>query len=382
MVKLDILIVLFGLELLLVLSGLCGFLWFRGRKLARALARARRTPPPAPVAAPVEERSYASFLNAELTRSAQLVTEVVEPPAGADGDPQQQEDAPLSNEQEDASAEDQGENDLLAVREAFLQTELAAQDAGDDNDIYRQRLLDGLKAIQWPAAGSDAAGAAKLSRRYEEELARLRAVIGNQHEIMRELESIVTANVGTDETADEARRKLELWEQQAAELERCVGVLEMENKRLRTEHNGPAGESPATEPSADVPEEDDQLRSLIGSQQETINQLHQLVQGLVPEAEKAKKLTDIIGRIERANQELNTCVVVLEDENDLLRGRVQELEASVPAQAPESQPQSGRIDELEAEIQFKDAAIEELQQQYKSLESKYAALKGKDAETG
>ncbi|MEJ2686594.1 MAG: hypothetical protein P8124_05165 [Gammaproteobacteria bacterium] len=288
-----------------------------------------------------------------------------------------QEGGPDTEGGEDAVADAQADNELLLLRRAFLQIELAAQDAADDGVEYRQRLLEGLKTIQWPGADADA-GTAKLGRRYEEELARLRAVIGNQHEIMRELETIVTANSGTDETAEEARRKLELWEQQAAELERCVGVLEMENKRLRTEHGEQGGESDASEPSAGASEEDDQLRSLIGSQQETINQLHQLVQGLVPEAEKAKQLTDIIGRIERANKELNTCVVVLEDENDLLRGRVQELESTSPAAPADSQQQLSRIEELEAEIQFKDAAIEELQQQCQSLESRFAALKEKD----
>ncbi|MEJ2686593.1 MAG: hypothetical protein P8124_05160 [Gammaproteobacteria bacterium] len=57
MVKVDILIVLAGLELLLVLSGISGFLWFRGRRLARALAMARKAPPPAPVEVPVERSS-------------------------------------------------------------------------------------------------------------------------------------------------------------------------------------------------------------------------------------------------------------------------------------------------------------------------------------
>ncbi|MGA7802949.1 MAG: hypothetical protein WCC36_19285 [Gammaproteobacteria bacterium] len=378
MVQLDTIVVFAVLELLLVLMGLSGFLWLRGRKLARALVSARKAPRPIPVAAQPAPGSYATFLGDELARSSELLAKEEGPAEGGDGEPPAQDGEPQPEEDAEPPAV-QGDDALLIVRQKFLENELAAQEAAGDAAEYRGRLLEGLQAIQLTSPAGDQAGPGKFSRRYEEELARLREVIGNQHDIMRELEAIVAVNSGTDETAEEARRKLVLWQQQASELQRCVGVLETENRRLKTEHGEPSGDSQDDREDTDSTDEDDSLRSLIGNQQETINQLQELVQGLVPEAEKASKLTDIIGRIERANKELNTCVVVLEDENDLLRGRVQELESSPPAGGADAEQQAQRVQELEAEIKFKDVAIEELQQQYQSLESKYTALRNKGA---
>jgi phage shock protein A len=154
------------------------------------------------------------------------------------------------------------------------------------------------------------------------------------------------------------------------------------------------------------------LKSMIGNQQATIANLQNLIRELAPEASKAADLEAAIDGIKRANQELSSCVAVLEDENAMLRAELEsvnaQLEMQDAAKAADSPPAEGvgatsaraddegsqtdlpeadtgpddekqqmeiKLQELEALVEFKDAAIEELEKQYNTLESKYRALK-------
>jgi len=145
------------------------------------------------------------------------------------------------------------------------------------------------------------------------------------------------------------------------------------------------------------------LKNMIGNQQETIANLQDLIKELAPEASKAADLEAAINGIQRANQELNSCVAVLEDENAMLRAELEavnvqldreealrdaavdavnvvpdvgERDADGSSAEDEKQQLEIKVQELEALVEFKDAAIEELEKQYNKLEAKYHALSG------
>ena len=160
-----------------------------------------------------------------------------------------------------------------------------------------------------------------------------------------------------------------------------------DNRHYRQRHTGAAGTQP---------EQLNGLRSMVGEQQHTIAKLQSLINTLAPEAGKARELADAFASVQHANQELSGCVAVLEDENALLRSELEEMQAKVAHQEADAREgeagggqQAGeaglseqkeelqvKVQELEALLEFKDAAIQELETQYNLLESKDLAASG------
>jgi septal ring factor EnvC (AmiA/AmiB activator) len=110
-------------------------------------------------------------------------------------------------------------------------------------------------------------------------------------------------------------------EAQAVELRRCLKVMGQENLRLR-QASAAESDSRGTHGNPDA----EMLRDLVGSQQRTISKLQSLLHTLTPDTDKAQELADAINKIQRSNNELNSCVMVLEDENNMLRGEVETLQ--------------------------------------------------------
>lgn len=255
---------------------------------------------------------------------------------------------------------------------------------------------------------------------HEQEFGRLKQVILNQQDAMAALRAELQAREADIEDLDSILQKLDEFEQHDVELQQCLKVLERENQRLKdaTAAGGPDGQSAARSVIEKMdPAQLNGLRNMIGNQQKTIGNLQSLIQELAPEASKAAELVAAIKSIENANRELNTCVAVLEDENVNLRAELdavnaqlqhqEELAAAAAAVADATQPAAAVVDdgegaalqdeaddaappaedeekyqleikvqELEALVEFKDAAIEELEKQYHTLEARYLALSG------
>jgi hypothetical protein len=184
--------------------------------------------------------------------------------------------------------------------------------------------------------------------------------------------------------AEDVLQKLNEFERRSNELQRCLQVLEQENDRLKSLRSQPRAGAAGTQP-----EQLNGLRSMVGEQQHTIAKLQSLINKLAPEAGKARELADAFASMQHANQELNGCVAVLEDENALLRSELEEIQAMMArhdADAGEQAAEAGlselnqelevKVQELEALLEFKDAAIQELEKQYNILESKYLAASG------
>ena len=383
----------------------------KNSELQNALKKAGNAEVPEPV-------RYEQYLRDEVLRNETLIEQV----------------AASEDEEEKKAAE------LLKMRKQFLELEVEAS-ALEANPVEFQKclaagigeLIEQLRPepetvtetvteiVEEPV--SDDTGEASESDRgqldtHDEEFNRLKQVINNQHEAMAALRAELKAREAEIEDLDTVLAKLDEFEQHDDELQKSLDVLEQENQRLKEAHGN--GSSSGTSIEAMDPAQLTGLKTMLGDQQQTIHNLQTLLQELAPEASKAKELEEAIANIERANQELDSCVAVLEDENAMLRAELDAINAQLEQQALEeeaaekaaaeaaaaaeeaaavveeeplieletvdSEPEPSvddekqaleiKVEELEALVEFKDAAIEELEKQYSSLESKYLAISG------
>ncbi|MFP5505298.1 MAG: hypothetical protein ACLGH6_03800, partial [Gammaproteobacteria bacterium] len=306
--------------LLVVLAGVAVYQWRRARReLAEAQAALRDAPPTVRTevveqtpAAAEPPRDYADHLAEALERSSRML-----------------DAAP------DAAESGQAAHQMLAARHQFLQLELDTQELTHDPEAQRAQLVAGMQALlggldtharevpQQDGDATESQRAAPSSRSEEhklrDQIEHLRSVIGNQHEVMRELRRLIEEHGADSDELHEALRKLSDVEAHGLELQRYLAAMEQENLQLR--HAAAKGAAaPGTSPDAEM------LRDLVGSQQRTISKLQGMLQSLSSDPDKSRELEEAIGKIQRANNELNSCVMVLEDENSMLRGRIETLE--------------------------------------------------------
>lgn len=329
------------------------------------------------------------------------------------------QEAAVSEEDDDRQAAQ-----LLEIRQQFLELEIAARESENNPVRFRETLAAGFTQLveQWrpepepvevPAgdmqelaeaednAPEPAAPRATIDTHLQE-FERLKQVILNQQDAMSALRAELKSREDDIQDLDSILRKLDEFEQHDSQLQQCLQVLEMENRRLKQ-----AGAAGVVDDGVRHMDEAQLtgLKNMLNGQQQTIDNLQNLIQELAPEAGKAAELQSAIENIQRANKELNSCVAVLEDENAMLRTKLEAVNAQLqhqerqdmigepdlavmdddvggdldvpdadPSQDEEQYQLEVRVQELEALVEFKDAAIEELEKQYNALQAKYAAL--------
>ncbi len=312
-----------------------------------------------------------------------------------------------------AASEDESEKKaakLLGFRKHFLEIELEANALVTNPVAFQDRIAAGIcelveimrpdaetveaeaepsEPVGFEEAPDDSADEAPGRKRIdtsEEEINHLKDVINNQQDAMSALRAQLEGHAEV-EGMEDVLKQLEDFEKQSAELERCLLVLEQENERLKVAQRE-GGDAAKTIDPAD-PAQLTGLKNMVGGQQETIESLRKLIVELMPEASKAGKLEETLGRIQQTNQELSGCVSVLEDENSMLRSELemivrqldeqeaqQEEEGARPSTSEQIQEMEIKVQELEALVEFKDATIEELEKQYNALEVKYREATG------
>jgi uncharacterized coiled-coil protein SlyX len=349
------------LEVLLILMLTGGVLYFKLRsarrdaaalrvQLQQAVAETRPAVVEQPVPAPAEpaepQRDYADFLREQLQHSSLLL-----------------------GEDTSAQSEDEHTRQMLAARHQFLQLELDVQGVAStaDEAAQRQTLIAGMQALldglrnqtqdnEPPVVAAETGQPPEApttrsdENRLQDQITHLRTVIDNQHDVMRELRHLLEEHGGESEELQEALRKLSDAEAQAIELQRCLEVMEHENEQLQDSAARALTTGVATSPDADM------LRDLVGSQQRTIGKLQHMLRSLGPDSGKARELDEAIDKIQRANMELNSCVMVLEDENAMLRGQVESLQERIadleaqtaPEQSTEVGDEAGSEEDLNA----------------------------------
>ena len=376
-------------------------------ELQKALNKAEDVEPPEPV-------RYDQYLRDEVVRNQAFIDQAA---ASEDG-------------------EEKNAGELLMMRKQFLELEIEAAALEGNPVEFQNRLAAGMSELieqlrpepetvtetvtetveesvvsDTGESTQDDAAHSQLDT-HDKEFDRLKQVINNQHEAMAALRAELQARESEIEDLDVILAKLDEFERHDEQLQSCLDVLEKENQRLKEAHGNQS--SAATSSDARIvpmdPAQLTGLKSMLGDQQQTIHNLQSLLQQLAPEASKAKELEQAIANIEKANQELDSCVAVLEDENTMLRAELEAINAQLEQQeleekaaeekaAAEIEDDPGieietddsgtelseddekqqleiKLEELEALVEFKDAAIEELEKQYSSLESKYMAISG------
>lgn len=364
-------------EAVLVLLLLALALFLRSRRLSgrvqalqRRLKKARERP---------EQITFDQYLRDEIIRNEDFVEQAL------------------------AAASDEGAAvaSLLRTRKQFLELELTMRNQDKNPVRFKEGLAAGLSELLAqlrPAAEESAAveaaesgSPAAVRDTHDEEFSRLKQVINNQQDAMAALRDKLKTRDDDSQDIDGILATLDVYERNDAELKQCLKVLEKENQRLKMTASSTvwAGDDDMT---ATQPVERGGLQRLVGDQQKTIAELQDLIRELSPEAGKAADLEAAVAGIQRANQELTSCVAVLEDENSMLRSELESVNAQLDRQDAmreeasleitqelrtadeERQQLEIKVQELDALVEFKDAAIEELEKQYRTLESRYAAL--------
>lgn len=308
------------LEALVVLGVVVGVLFYRLRRSRAETAALRcRLEPATPMDAATATATlsdYAGFLRQQIERSNRLLGETTEAVAGTAvataADPQTD---PHIDPETDPEV-----RQMLALRQQFLQVELTAQGpaAAGDTLAWRTRLVEGLNALVagWCSPANAPEGVASAARdeltQLREQIAHLRSVIDNQHAVMRELRESLEAHGGEDEALQTMVQRLAVVGREGEALQLRLGARAREEERALRAH-------PDAEP----------LRDLVGSQQNTIQHLRQLLAQLAPAGDTAEAVQATIGTIQRTNDELNGCIAVLEDENTMLRARVEDLQVQL-----------------------------------------------------
>ena len=301
-----------------------------------------------PEAPGAPQPGYADYLREQLDRSDLLLGK--DPVQTTDGQ------EPIPPDESETLAQQ-----MLAARHQFLQLELDVQALAADADAEarRQSVIAGMQALlaglnrsagdlqpRPEAVGPESAVRTTRSEesKLRDQIDHLRSVIDNQHGVMQELRHLLEEHGGDSEELHDALHKLGDVEAQAVELRRCLKTMGQENLRLRQASAAASdGRGPHGNPDAEM------LRDLVGSQQRTISKLQSLLHTLTPDTDKAQELADAINKIQRSNNELNSCVMVLEDENNMLRGEVESLQerlaglekTAVPDRAHPVEPVSG-----------------------------------------
>lgn len=334
MVQMHIYGILALLEIFVLVSGVAVYLYLRNRKQNRTISRLQSSlnqkPAQAEIievekqvaASEVETQSYSDFLRDELDASNTLL--------GTDGG---------------ASGEDGEEGDseadlvrhMLAARHQFLQLELDAQAMGKDPEAKRKHIVEQMQGLlatlnslrsepepETETVEEEVTDEATLARekQLESQISHLRTVINNQQDVMRELRELLEKEMSDSEEMRAIVSKLQDAEARSIELERSLEVMEKDAADFAVHSSGRAGEYDSTPDS-------DMLRDLVGSQQQTINNLQMMLKQTVDDSNASVELRDAIEKIQRSNQELGTCVMVLEDENTMLRDQIESLHAQL-----------------------------------------------------
>lgn len=312
-----------------------------------------------------------------------------------------------SKVEQQTKQDEEKQNQLLKLREMFLQAERSSAQHTDNENTFWDTLYSELTEIQQQFKTIETEVIIETEQNFvktenssekvfyietqgkkvDSQINRLKDIIFDQDNTLSSLKHALdgASNHISDDNDELATLKNELdkFEQQLSDSKTCMEVLEMENSRLQTEIEKleqqveiqsivSMGDSTAI--SANV----NRLKETLSSQELQITEMNNIMDALKLDATDADTLKTTVQSFTRGSKEMMGCITILEEENDNLHQKIEELKTQLEPNGSDSNlagdEQTQKISDLEKEIIKKDVAYAKLQDDFSSMEKEYMSM--------
>lgn len=393
-----VLTAMFSLEYALIASIVAYFLFAKVKKLSAALARARAEDDGKPT-------SFAQLIEQQIQRTRKRI-------AGherAVNDPEQKRSA-----------------QILSKRVEFLELEKDVADDKIGEQSYWQIICDRLNKItnikeeraeteeakksQKPRIETSTDDSAD-KKKYQESILRYQKQLASVHQEFEDFRKTArrVVSLSSDYQAEDPDAALaELMADFKAHDERLharLKQLENENKKLsgkggraekasmaleqatQTQNSGTASSGDDTVPTASE-EELKRLRDIIDRQYGSLDELRMALMQTETSEEDKQKAQSHLEAVERAQNELQSCILVLESENDRLLEELRKAQANSgtpPATNKKdleelydlrlkAKAYTEQVQELSTQLQAKDEALKKMGEEFDSMQDEYMRM--------
>ncbi|MCW8909441.1 MAG: hypothetical protein OQK76_02355 [Gammaproteobacteria bacterium] len=394
-------------ETLIVLIIVCTLLFIRNKKLSKLIESLKKIIKDLKKDTPLDENSfdlsndYTGYLTQELERNQKKIKTL--------------DTIPLDDEDSETTQKNEINKNLLNIRDKFLNTEKKATDHNEDENAFWESIYSDIQNIsdkhftqKEEIINLEEIQVEKVikktienvihiepqGKKIDAEVNKLKDIIYEQENSLSSLSrALQEASKNKDDS--EIPEELVHFNEQLGKLERnveeskvCMEILETENDRLQgelsefeTKYNemcdqlasGTSAISSSAEPLAN--ENVEQLKSALEEQNGKISALTDTVDDLQLEAKQAEKLKATLKEFTQGSKEMMTCITILEEENERLLTRVDELEKDSPqTDDADATALKQKTEELEQELIKKDVAYAKLQDEYVSMEKEYLSM--------
>lgn len=309
---------------------------------------------------------------------------------------------------ESLPTEKENQSQLLKLRDMFLKTERSSAEQAENENTFWDTLYTGLKdiSLQFKTVETEIAIVTEDSqikteknsekvfyietqgKKVDGEINRLKDIIFDQDNTLNSLKHAldgVSSHISDDnEEFTILRSEIAKFEQLLNDSKICMEVLEMENDRLQSEidnleHQVEAQANISAGDSTAISKNVNQLKETLSSQEEQITELNNVMDALKLDAKETETLKTSIESFTRGSKEMMGCITILEEENDNLHQKIEELKTQLESttDSDENVPDDKlreKVTELEKDIIKKDVAYAKLQDDYSSMEKEYMSM--------
>lgn len=378
---------MFTAEFILILLAVCASL------IIYIIKRPRSTKPSVETKTESTQASYSGYLEQEMLKNESQTQQLIEKESS------QPSEAGATN------SDDEKQSQLLKLREMFLKTEFSSTQHTEDDNKYWNTLYSGLKDIgeqfkqleirieteqDYVVTENKSEKVFYIEtqgKKVDTEINRLKDIIYQQDSTLNGLKSVLDRASehlsDDDEELNKFKTEVARFEQQVNDSKVCMEVLELENQRLqdeidKLEHQLEAQSEITAGDSAAISDNVNQLKQTLTNQEQQIDAMNQLMEELQLDADEADHLKSTISTITQGSKEMAGCITILEEENDNLHQKIEDLKVQIRSDAVNEDASSEelihKIKTLEQEIIKKDVAFAKLQDEYTSMEKEYVSM--------
>ncbi len=196
----------------------------------------------------------------------------------------------------------------------------------------------------------------------------LKELEDSKQKLVAQLEALIPEA----ERSEELLTLLDTMNAQRDRLEAELAQLESQSDALaKTSSENASPDNTAEEGSVS------ELEEQLSQQKKKMSELHHLVDSLNLEAENTAALQAELDKVDLSNRDMNMCIQVLEEENQFLQEQIKSLlQMDDNDSVYDTKESENNNEELQQEIETLKAALDEKDQQIKTLQDKYDAMEG------